>query len=83
MLPTSPIFSTFCKPNPYSLPPSGAGTTKAAVDAATLASCLQAHNFDLPKALEAFDESQLDLARYLVGVGVRIGTASQFPGQRP
>lgn len=56
-----------------------AGTTKAAVNAAALAGALQSHSFQLGPALEDYSCSQLDLARYLVGVGVRIGTQSQFP----
>ncbi|GAB4815875.1 hypothetical protein N2152v2_002921 [Parachlorella kessleri] len=64
-------------------PHTAAGTTKAAVNAATLASCLEANAFDLAKALSDYNESQLELAQYLVEVGVRIGTSSQFPDRVP
>lgn len=59
-------------------PPAPAGTTKAAVNAWTLSKSLQLHNFDLPTALAEYNLTQTELARYLVDVGVSIGTRSQF-----
>lgn len=60
-------------------PHTAAGTTKAAVNAWALASCLEACGFDVQRALEEYEAAMLPLAKRLVEVGVAIGTRSQFP----
>lgn len=73
-------------------PHTAAGTTKAAVNAWMLATCLHRHRCmctrgggggsRLKAALEEYQGKMMELAEYLVKVGVTVGTQSQFPGRK-
>ena len=60
-------------------PHTGAGTTKAAINAWALATCLQDSGFDVEAALKRYNAVTMEIAKDLVQVGVKIGTESQVP----
>ena len=63
-------------------PHTAAGTTKAALNAWSLSSCLQKYNFDVPTALQAYHNAMQPVARELVDIGISIGTQSQCTEKR-
>ncbi|HEY2136967.1 MAG TPA: FAD-dependent monooxygenase [Xanthobacteraceae bacterium] len=64
----------------------GAGVTKAALDAASLADALLAHGDDIPAALERYQAEQISFGRGLVALGreegAYISAQSKPPGER-
>lgn len=59
-------------------PHTAAGTTKAALNAWSLANCLKDANFVVSQALRQYNAAMQPVAEELVNIGISIGNKSQF-----